>query len=86
MELVEHIKIRMYESQRRNKPWFMKENNVDSENLSNQYHQYLEEMQRDSLIIHYYKTQLSCFASSVASANVFHKIQRWRIWLILYLM
>lgn len=76
MELVEHIKIRMCESQRRNKPWFMKENNIDPENLSNQYDQYLEEMQRDSLIIHYYKTQLSCFASSVASANVFHEIQR----------
>lgn len=59
----------------------MKENNVDPEKLDNHYHQCLEEMQRDSLIIYYYKAQFSYFVSSAVSANVFHKIQRQRIWL-----
>lgn len=59
----------------------MKENNINPEKLDNHYHQYMEELQRDSLIIYYYKAQFSCLVSSAVSANVFHKVQRWRIWL-----
>lgn len=54
----------------------MKENNINPEKLDNHYHQYMEELQRDSLIIYYYKAQFSCSVSSAVSANVFHKVQR----------
>jgi len=53
----------------------MKENKVNPENLDDCYHQYLEELQRDSLIIYYYKAEFSCLATSTVNAEIFHKVQ-----------
>lgn len=45
----------------------MKEKYINPEKLDNHYHQYLEELQGDSLIIYYYKAEFSFSVFSVLS-------------------
>lgn len=52
----------------------MKENYINPEKLDNSCHQYLEELQGDSLIIYYYKVEFSFSFLSAVSASVLHQV------------
>lgn len=53
----------------------MKENYINPEKLDNHYHQSLEELQGDSLIIYYCKAEFSFSIFSAVSASVLHQVQ-----------
>lgn len=54
---------------------FMKENYINPEKLDNHYHQYLEELQGDNLIIYYYKEEFSFSVLSAVSTSVLHQVR-----------
>lgn len=57
------------------------------EKLDNHHYQYLEELQRDSLLIYYYEVQLSCLVSSAVNATVFSQSSKMKdVAVILYLI
>lgn len=53
----------------------MKENYINPEKLDNHYHQYLEELQGDNLIIYYYKEEFSFSVLSAVSTSVLHQVR-----------